>query len=50
MRSRIVALGYKIDVFKKTAGGCYEIYGRRAGKRVEAYFHPITGHLVRSSD
>ena len=50
MRARIVGLGYRIDVFKKTIGGCYEIYGRKDGKRVEAYFHPITGERVHGAD
>lgn len=49
MRARIIALGYKIDVFKKTAGDCYEIYGRFEGRRVEVYFHPVTGERVKAS-
>lgn len=49
MRTRIIALGYTIDVFKKTTGNCYEIYGRFEGKRVEVYFHPVTGERVKAS-
>lgn len=39
---------YKIKVFKVTKGNCYEIYGwNKAGKRVEIYFHPVTGAVVK---
>jgi hypothetical protein len=48
MKSRIAALGYKVQVFKVTRGGCYEIYGRdAAGKRVEVYFDPVDGKIVK---
>jgi hypothetical protein len=47
MKSKIASLGYKYRVFKVTTGNCYEIYGQDdAGKRVEIYFHPITGSVV----
>ncbi len=40
--------GYKIKVFKVTKGDCYEIYGwDKEGKKVEIYFHPITGAIVK---
>lgn len=40
---------YKIKKFKVTAGNCYEIYGwNKAGKRVEIYFNPVTGEIVKS--
>lgn len=43
-----LALTYKIKVFKVTAGNCYEIYGHdKDGKRVEIYFHPVTGAIVK---
>ena len=47
MKQKIVALGYKYDVFKVTKGNCFEIYGRdKAGARVEIYFNPLTGEVV----
>lgn len=50
MKERIGTMGYSIDVFKKTNGNCYEIYGRDgAGKRIEIYFNPVTGEIVKSS-
>ncbi len=40
--------GYKIKVFKVTKGNCYEIYGwDKAGKKVEIYFNPISGAIVK---
>lgn len=50
MMERIAKTHYAVDVFKKTKGNCYEIYGKdQTGKRVEVYFHPITGEIVKSS-
>jgi hypothetical protein len=47
MKAKIAELGYKYKVFKVTTGNCYEIYGQdTAGKRIEIYFHPITGSVV----
>jgi len=47
MKAKIATLGYKYKVFKVTTGNCYEIYGQdAAGKRIEIYFHPITGNVV----
>ena len=47
MKSKVVSLGYQVKVFKVTKGNCYELYGLdRAGKRIEVYFHPITGKIV----
>jgi hypothetical protein len=47
MKAKIATLGYKYKVFKVTTGNCYEIYGHdSAGKRVEIYFHPISGDVV----
>jgi len=49
MVKRIEAADYSIGVFKITSGQCYEIYGRdKNGRRVEVYFHPMTGEPVRS--
>jgi hypothetical protein len=48
MKAKAVAMGYSINVFKKTSGNCYEIYGKdAAGKRVEVYFNPVTGDPVK---
>jgi hypothetical protein len=50
MKVKAIGAGYKIDVFKTTSGNCYEIYGRNpAGKRVEIYYHPISGEVVKTS-
>jgi hypothetical protein len=50
MRAKIVAENYKVDVFKVTKGRCYEIYGRdKSGARVEVYFDPVTGEVVKTS-
>ena len=47
MKARIANGGFRYSVFKVTTGNCYEIYGRdKAGKRVEVYFHPVTGAIV----
>ena len=47
MKAKLADGGYKFSVFKVTAGNCYEIYGRnKSGKRVEIYFHPVTGQAV----
>jgi len=47
MKSKVAGLGYQTKVFKVTKGNCYEVYGfDKAGKRIEIYFHPITGNVV----
>lgn len=47
IKEKIASLGYTYKVFKVTTGNCYEIYGQdKTGKRVEIYFHPMTGVLV----
>ena len=46
----IEKLGHTVEVFKKTRGNCYEIYGRdRSGNRIEVCFHPITGKVVKAT-
>ncbi len=37
------AMGYEIQRWKISSGGCYEIYGRLNGKKVETYIDPWTG-------
>ena len=50
MMQQIALLGHQVDIFKVTDGNCYEIYGRNMeGKRVEVYFHPVTGEVVKAS-
>lgn len=51
MKEKITKMGYqRIKVFKKTATGCYEIYGYNAqGARAEVYFNPVTGAIVRAN-
>jgi hypothetical protein len=52
MTEKFTALGYKDDVKKLhvSKGKCWEIYGTdKAGKKVEVYFHPITGAIVEQN-
>ena len=47
IRDKVVAAGNVIDVFKKTKGSCYEVYGRDpSGKRIEIYYNPVNGDIV----
>jgi hypothetical protein len=49
MTKKFQELGYKDDVKKLhvSKGRCWEIYGHdRNGKKVEVYFHPITGAIA----
>ena len=47
-KTRIEAMGYKIDKFK-IDGNCYEIYGsNKDGKKVEIYFDTKTLAVVKS--
>lgn len=49
MTQKFEALGYKDDVKKLhvSKGNCWEIYGHdKTGKKVEIYFHPITGAIA----
>jgi hypothetical protein len=47
MQKKIIEMGYTIDRFK-IDGNCYEIYGRNvANKKVEIYFNPVTGEIVK---
>ncbi len=52
MTQKFQALGYKDDTKKLhvSKGRCWEIYGQdKAGKKVEVYFHPITGVIVEAN-
>ena len=49
MTKKFQEMGYKDDVKKLhvSKGRCWEIYGHdRNGKKVEIYFHPITGVIA----
>ncbi|OMH28024.1 PepSY domain-containing protein [Motiliproteus sp. MSK22-1] len=51
MQHQIRQQGYKIKNFKITSGGCYEIYGwNQQSQRVEIYFHPVTGAIVKKKE
>lgn len=39
--------GYEINRWKISSGGCYEIYGKLNGKKVETYIDPWTGNKVK---
>ena len=52
MTRRFSELGFRDDVKKLhvSKGQCWEIYGHdRAGRKVEIYFHPITGAIVEAT-
>ncbi|MDA3921156.1 MAG: PepSY domain-containing protein [Salinisphaera sp.] len=51
MKAKIKQMGYgEIKIFRKTASGCYEIYGYTAdGHRAEVYFNPIDGSVVEKN-
>ncbi len=40
------AQGYEIQRWKISSGGCYEIYGRLNGKKVETYIDPWTANKL----
>ena len=49
LQKKLVAQGWQIRRIKED-GGCYEVYAiDGAGKRVEAYFHPLTLDSVPTS-
>lgn len=46
-KKKVEAEGYKITKFKQP-GTCYEIYGtNKDGKKVEIYFNPVDGSIVK---
>jgi hypothetical protein len=52
MVKRFQAQGYKDDVKKLhvSKGKCWEIYGHdKQGRKVEVYFHPITGAIAEEN-
>lgn len=47
-KKKVEAEGYQIRKFKQP-GTCYEIYGTdSSGKKVEIYFNPVDGSIVKS--
>lgn len=47
-KKKVEAEGYKIRKFKQP-GTCYEIYGTdKDGKKVEIYFNPVDGSIVKA--
>jgi hypothetical protein len=42
---KLVAMGYEVRQVQ-AEDGCWELKGKKDGKRVEAYFDPITAALV----
>jgi hypothetical protein len=47
MKQKVLDQGYTIKVFQVT-GNCYEIYGKdKSGNKVEIYFDPTDGHIVK---
>ena len=52
MSKRFQEQGYRDDVKKihVSKGKCWEIYGHdKAGRKVEIYFHPISGAIVEAN-
>ena len=44
-------VSYKIKKFKVTSGNCYEIYGwDKKGNKVEIYFNPVTGEIIKQRE
>jgi len=49
-KQQLLDQGYKIKTFKVT-GSCYEIYGwNKDKKKVEIYFNPVDGKIVKQGD
>ena len=52
MTKKFQDLGYRDDVkaLHVSKGKCWEIYGHdKEGRKVEIYFHPITGAIVEAN-
>lgn len=45
IREKVAGMGYEIRKVQKE-DGCWEIKGMKDGKRVEAYFDPVTAEVV----
>jgi len=42
---KVAELGYEVR-YVKEEDGCWEVKGKKDGKRVEAYFDPVSAELV----
>lgn len=45
--AKVKAMGYDVRKVQEE-DGCWEVKGTKDGKRVEAYFDPVTAELVKS--
>jgi hypothetical protein len=45
--AKVAAMGYEVRKVQQE-DGCWEVKGMKDGKRVEAYFDPVTAELVLS--
>ena len=43
--AKVAAMGYEVRKVQ-SEDGCWEVKGMKDGKRVEAYFDPVTAELV----
>jgi len=43
--AKVTAMGYEVRKVQEE-DGCWEVKGTKDGKRVEAYFDPVTAELV----
>lgn len=49
MKQKLADEGYTVKKFKAD-GDCYELYGKdKDGKKVEIYFNPVDGSVVKDS-
>jgi hypothetical protein len=46
VKSKAEAMGYQVRSVGEE-DGCWEVKGTKEGKRVEAYFDPVTGEVVK---
>lgn len=46
IRSKAEGMGYQVRKVG-TEDGCFEVKGTKEGRRVEAYFDPVTGEVVK---
>ena len=45
--AKVTAMGYEVRKVQPE-DGCWEVKGTKDGKRVEAYFDPVTAELVKA--
>jgi hypothetical protein len=44
--AKAVEMGYEISNVKEE-DGCYELYARKDGKKMEVFMNPVTGEVVK---